>query len=126
MILRTIGIPVTVCLLLVVSATAQEKTVKAGTARFGDPSGTARNYQDLLSGVIKTVEADGMVLEKTKAGIDQTIKFQAKTKFIHDQKPSSRQELTTGEQVYVEVHQDKKTGDLYAKRVITGIVVPLE
>jgi hypothetical protein len=123
---RIIGIPVTLCLVMAVSATAQEKTVKAGTARFGDPSGTARKYQNLLSGVIKTVDANGMVLEKTKAGIDQTLKFQPKTKFLRDDKPSSREDLKVGDQVYVEVREDKKTGDLYAKRVLTGIVVPVE
>jgi hypothetical protein len=124
--LRIIGILVTLCLVIAVPATAQEKTVQAGTARFGDPSGTARKYQDLLSGVIKTVDANGMVLEKTKAGIDQTVKFQPKTKFVHDDKPGSRDDLKVGDQVYVEVREDKKKGDLYAKRVLTGIVVPLE
>jgi hypothetical protein len=107
-------------------APAQEKTVKAGTARFGDPTGIARKYQNFLYGVIRTVDADGMVLEKTKAGIDQTLKFQPKTKFLHDNKPSSREELKVGEQVYVDVRKDKKTGDLYAKQVISGIVVPVE
>jgi len=124
--LRTPGIPAILCLILAAAATGQEKTVKSGTARFGDPTSTARQYQDLLSGVIKTVDANGMVLEKTKAGIDQAIKFQPKTKFIHDEKPSSRQDLKVGDQVYVETRQDKKSGDLYAKRVITGIVAPLE
>jgi hypothetical protein len=124
--LRIIGIPVTLCLVLAVSATAQEKPVKAETARFGDPSGTARKYQNLLSGTIKTVDANGMVLEKTKAGIDQTLKFQPKTKFLRDDKPGSREDLKAGDQVYVEVREDKKTGDLYAKRVLTGIVVPVE
>jgi len=124
--LRIIGIPVSLCLVLAVSATGQEKPVQAGTARFGDPSGTARKYQNLLSGVIKTVDAKGMVLEKTKAGIDQTLKFQPKTKFLRDDKPGSREDLKVGDQVYVEVREDKKTGDLYAKRVLTGIVVPVE
>ncbi len=124
--LRTIGIPATLCLVMAMPATAQEKTVKAGTARFGDPTGTARKYQNFLYGVIKTLDAQGMVLEKTKVGIDQTLKFQPKTKFIHDNKPSSREDLKVGEQVYVDVHKDKKTGDLYAKRVISGIVVPVE
>jgi hypothetical protein len=111
---------------MAVPATAQNKPVKAGTARYGDSTGTARKYQNFLSGVIKTLDANGMVLEKTKAGIDQTLKFQPKTKFIHDEKPSSREELKVGEQVYVDVHVDKKTGDLYAKKVVTGIIVPVE
>jgi hypothetical protein len=124
--LRTIWIPAALCLVLAVPVMAQEKPVKAGTARYGDPTATARKYQNLLYGVIKTIDANGMVLEKTKAGIDQTFKFQPKTKFIHDEKPSSREDLKVGEQVYVDVHEDKKTGDLYAKKVVTGIVVPVE
>jgi len=124
--LRTIWIPATLCLVVTVPATAQNKPVKAGTARYGDPTSTARKYQNFLYGVIKTLDANGMVLEKTKAGIDQTFKFQPKTKFIHDDKPSSRGDLKVGDQVYVDVHEDKKTGDLYAKKVISGIVVPVE
>jgi len=124
--LRTIGIPATLCLVMAMPATGQEKPVKAGTARFGDPTGIARKYQNFLYGVIKTIDAHEIVLEKTKVGIDQTLKFQPKTKFIHDNKPSSREDLKVGEQVYVDVHKDKKTGDLYAKRVISGIVVPVE
>jgi hypothetical protein len=124
--LRTLGIPAALCLVIAAPAPAQEKTVKAGTARFGDPTSTARKYQNFLSGVVKKLDADGMVLEKTKAGIDQTFKFQPKTKFIHDDKPSSREDLKVGDQVYVDVHEDKKTGDLYAKKVVSGIVVPAE
>ena len=124
--LRTLCVSVCLCLVSAVLAMAQEKPVQAGTARYGDPTATARKYQNLLSGVIKTVDANGMVLEKTKAGIDQTLKFQPKTKFIHDNKPSSREDLKVGDQVLVDVHEDKKTGDLYAKRVITGIVVPVD
>jgi hypothetical protein len=111
---------------MAVPAMGQSKPVKAGTARYGDPTGIARKYQNFFYGVIKTVDANGMVLEKTKAGIDQTLKFLPKTKFIHDDKPSSREDLKVGEQVYVDVHEDKKTGDLYAKTVISGIVVPVE
>ena len=124
--LRTVWIPAALCLVLAVPMMAQDKPVKAGTARFGDPTSTARKYQNLLYGVIKTLDANGMVLEKTKVGIDQTFRFQPKTKFIHDDKPSSREDLKVGDQVYVDVHEDKKTGDLYAKKVVTGIVVPVE
>jgi hypothetical protein len=126
MYLRTISIPAALCLVMAMPAAAQNKPVKAGTARYGDPTSTARKYQNFLYGVIKKIDANGMVLEKTKAGIDQTFKFQPKTKFIHDDKPSSREDLKVGDQVYVDVHGDKKTGDLYAKKVISGIVVPVE
>ena len=93
------------------------------TARFGNPTGTARKYQNFLYGVLKTVNKDEMVLEKTKFGIDQTFKFERKTKFIHDGKPSAWDKLKAGDKVWVDVHKDKKTGDLIAKRVVTGVDV---
>jgi hypothetical protein len=67
-----------------------------------------------------------MVLQKTKFGIDQNLRFQPKTKFIHDNKPSLRKDLKVGDQVWVEIHKDKKTGDLYAKKVVTGIMVSVD
>jgi len=124
--LRALWILAILTLIMAVPAAAQEKPVKAGTARYGDSTATARKYQNLLYGVIKTIDANAMVLEKTKAGIDQTLKFEPKTKFIRDDKPSSREVLKVGDQVYVDVREDKKTGDLYAKKVVTGIVVPVE
>jgi hypothetical protein len=113
------------CLVMTAPAAAQEKPVEAGTARFGDPTATARKYQGFLYGVVKTIDDKEMVLEKTKAGIDQTFKFQAKTKFIRDDKPSSREDLKVGDQVYVDVREVKKSGDLLVKKVVSGVVVPL-
>ncbi len=113
------------CMAIVVPALAQEPQTptQPDTARFGNPTGTARKYQNFLYGVLKTVNKDEMVLEKTKFGIDQTFKFERKTKFIHDGKPSSWENLKTGDKVWVDVHKDKKTGDLFAKRVVTGVDV---
>jgi multidrug efflux pump subunit AcrA (membrane-fusion protein) len=111
---------------MAVPVVGQEKVVKAGTARFGDSTGTARKYENFLYGVIKTIDANGMVLQKTRSGIDQSFRFDRKTQFIHDVKVSSRENLKVGDQVWVDVHKDKKTGDLYAKKVVTGIVVPVE
>jgi len=124
--LRAIALAVALGLVAAGFAAAEDKPVKAGTARYGDPTSTARKYQSYLYGVIKTLDADAIVLEKTRAGIDQVIKLQPKTKFIRDEKPGSRDDLKVGEQVYVDVHEDKKTGDLYAKKVVTGVVVPVE
>ncbi len=93
------------------------------TARFGNPTGIARKYQSFLYGVVKTVDQNEMVLEKTKFGIDQAFKFDRKTKFIHDGKPSAWDKLKNGDKVWVDVHKDKKTGDLIAKKVVTGVDV---
>jgi hypothetical protein len=110
-------------ILLAVPALGQEEPIKADTARFGNPTSIARQYQNYEYGVIKSIDKHRMVLEKTKYGIDQTFKFDEKTKFIHDGKRSKRENLKVGDQVWVDTHKDKKTGDLIAKKVVTGIDV---
>jgi len=101
-------------------ARALQQPTKADTGRFGNPTATARTYQTYLYGVIKSLDAKEMVLEKTKAGVDQTFKLEAKTKFIRDNKPSSPDTLKIGDQVYVDFRKNKKTGELIAKKVVAG------
>jgi hypothetical protein len=94
------------------------------TARFGDPTSTARVFQDYFYGVIKSLDKKEMVLEKTKFGVDQAIKLDSKTKYLHNEKPSSFDRLAVGDQVWVQVNTTKKTGELTAKKVLTGVVAP--
>ena len=95
---------------------------KEGNARFGDPTSIARVYQDYLYGVIKKIDKDEMILEKTKFGIDKSIKLVPKTKFVHDGKPSALDQLKVGDKVWVQTKEEKKTGDLTAKKVVTGVM----
>jgi hypothetical protein len=87
-------------------------------------SGTAgSNYKGLIYGIVKSLNEDAVVLTKTNAGVDQTFKFNKKTKFIHDGKGSSLESLKLGDQVWVDVREDKKTGDFMARKVVTGAFV---
>ena len=116
------------CGLLVVAyaARAQHEPVTTDTARFGIPTSTARGYQNYLYGVIKSLNANEIVLSKTKFGVDQTFKLESKTKFIRDKKTISRDMLKIGDQVFVDTRKDKKTGALIAKKVVTGAeVIPI-
>jgi hypothetical protein len=110
-------------LLIAVPGGAQREPIKPKTGRYGDPSSIARKYQDYLYGVIKTIDANEMVLTKTKFGIDETFKFDRKTKFIHDGKTSTRERLKPGDEVWVDINKDKKTGEMIAKKVATGVDV---
>jgi len=96
--------------------------IKADNARFGDPTSIARVYQDYLYGVIKKIGKDEMVLEKTKFGVDQTLILNSKTKYIQDGKPASHDGLEVGDKVWVDVKTKKKTGELLAKKVVTGLM----
>ena len=89
--------------------------VSATGANAGD------KYQDLLYGVVKELNKDAMVLTKTKAGADQTFKFNKKTKFIQDGKDSSLESVKLGDEVWMDAGEDKKTGDLIARKVVTGV-----
>ena len=101
-------------------AWAQKPPPEADTGRFGNPTATARTYQTYLYGVIKSLDANQMVLGKTKFGVDQTLKLEGKTKFIRDNKSSSRDKLKIGDQVYVDFRKNKRTGELIAKKVVAG------
>lgn len=99
----------------------QRQRTQAETARYGNPTSTGRVFQDTLYGVVKKISKDELVLEKTVQGVDQTLKLEPKTKFIRDRKRASLSDLKVGDQVYVDVKKDKKTGQMIAKRVVTGV-----
>lgn len=97
---------------------------KPETARFGNPTTIARQLQDLFYGVIKTLDKNEMVLEKTKFGVDQTIKLTAKTKYVHDGEASTFDRLKVGDQVWLQTKNEKKTGDMIAEKVLSGVIAP--
>ncbi len=99
----------------------QNKPPKAGTARFGDPTSTAQHLQDYIYGVVKKVEKDKLVLDKTEFGDDQPFRLEPKTKYVYDGNPGKLQDLKTGDKVFVQIKRDKKTGDMIARRVVTGV-----
>jgi len=84
-------------------------------------AGTAGgNYAGFRYGVVKAVDKDEIILTKTDAGVDETFKFNKKTKFIHDGKPSSLDSVRVGDKVWVDAAEDKKTGDSTARKVVSG------
>jgi hypothetical protein len=91
------------------------------TGRFGNPTGIARQYQSYISGVIKKVGKDEIVLEKTRFGVDTSIKLNVKTKYVQNEKPGKLDDLKAGDLVFVDVKKDKKTGEMSAKKVVSGI-----
>jgi hypothetical protein len=91
-------------------------------ARFGDPTDTARNLQNYVYGVIKTVESTELICDKTEFGDDQAFKLDKKTRFLKDGKPAAAVDLKAGDKVWVKIRKDKKTGDLFALRVVAGVL----
>ena len=114
-----------VCLGTLAAAPQSDKQpVVSSTGRFGDPTSVATKYQDYLFGIVKEITADQVVLSKTKYGVDQAFKFTKKTKFTTDGKPSTFDKIKVGEGIYVDVDTNKKTGELSAKKVVSGIDMP--
>ena len=90
--------------------------------RFGDPMTVAPNLQGYLYGVVKGKAADSLTLDKTKFGVEKEIKLDKKTKYVRDGKPSRLVEIQVGDPVYVAVKTDKKSGDMTAKKILSGIL----
>ncbi|MGA2986014.1 MAG: hypothetical protein ABSG32_19595 [Terriglobia bacterium] len=114
-----------VCMASLAAATqSEQQPITSDTGRFGDASSIARKYQDYLYGVIKEMNPKELILTKTKFGIDQTFKLNKKTKFTADGKPSSFDKLKVGDRIYIDVDTNKMTGDLTARKVISGVDLP--
>ena len=113
-----------VCALAAPAAFAQsdKEPPKPANARFGNPTSVERHLQDYLYGMVKQIGEKELVLDKTKFGIDQTIQVDAKTKYVRDGNPSTLAELKVGDTVYVDVKTNKKTGDMSARKIISGIL----
>lgn len=118
---RAIVVCVLVSSFWAVTVPAQQDTSRPETGRFGDPTATARSLQDYVYGVVKKISSAELILDKTEFGDDQSFKLQPKTKFIHDGKPSTLAQLKVGDQAWIDMKREKKTGDLIARKVITGI-----
>jgi len=125
---RTIVSLLVLSLLGIVSPSVAQRSGHAAS-EVGDSSlpagpagkGTAgNNYADFRYGVIKSISPSEIVLTKTASGLDETVKFNKKTKFIHDGKSSSLDSVKVGDKVWVDAHVDKKTGDTIARKIVSG------
>lgn len=112
---------VTGCAVAALAQRADDAPAAPSNARFGDPTGMARNYQDFHYGVVKSVNGSSLVCDKTEFGDDQPFKLDRKTKFAHDGKASSAADLKPGDKVWVRIRTDKKTGEMTALKVISGV-----
>jgi Domain of unknown function (DUF5666) len=109
------------CAVAVCAQRADDAPTTPANARFGDPTGTARNYLDFHYGVVKSVSDSDLICDKTEFGDDQPFRIDKKTKFTHDGKASSATELKAGDKVWVRVRTDKRTGEMTAVKVISGV-----
>lgn len=100
---------------------AQVDPAKPETARFGNPTSTARTLQSYIYGVVKKIGPSELTLDKTEFGDDQPFKLEPKTKYVRDGKPSTLSNLKVGDKVFVDMKRDKKTGEMIAKKVVTGV-----
>ena len=91
-------------------------------ARFGNPTDTARNLQNYVYGVVKSVEPTQMICDKTEFGDDQAFILDKKTRFLRDGKPAAAADLKAGDKVWVKIRREKKSGDLVALRVVAGVL----
>ena len=107
-------------MLISVSVDAQRDPPKAETARFGTPDASSQAFKDYLYGVVKSISKTEMVLDKTALGDEQVFLLSPKTKYIHNGKPSSLENLKVGDKVWVD-RKKTKAGDMLARSVITGI-----
>ena len=99
----------------------QNNPRQTGTARFGNPTATAQHLQNYIYGVVRRIDKDHLVLDKTEFGDEQPFKLEPKTKYVYNGKAARPGDFKSGDQVFVQIKKDKKTGDMIARRVEAGV-----
>ncbi|HLW79480.1 MAG TPA: hypothetical protein VKU44_07760 [Terriglobia bacterium] len=89
--------------------------------RFGDPTTKGQNLRGFIYGVVKKVGKHELILDKTPFGDAQSFKLEPKTKYLRDGKSSKLAEFKAGDQVFVDVKKEKKSGGMIAKKVVAGV-----
>lgn len=112
---------VTGCSVAVWAQRADSAPAPPSNARFGDPSITAPNFQDYHYGVVKSISGSSLICDKTEFGDGQPFRIEKKTKFIYDGKPSAAGDLKAGDKVWVRIRTDKRTGEMTALKVVSGL-----
>jgi hypothetical protein len=126
--MKTNSVRFLICTLgcLLTAGTAWTQTVQSpeapgATNRLEDAISVAGNYQNYIYGVVKKIESDQIVLDKTRFGDDQVFKLVHNTKFIDNGKRGKLAELKVGDMVWVDAKIKKKTNEKIVRKVITGV-----
>jgi hypothetical protein len=123
-IIATAALAATGVATLAAAPQSDKQPVTSKTGRFGDPTSIAIKYRDYLLGIIKEKNPNELILTHTKFGVEHAFKLNKKTKYIQDGKASSFDKLKVGDRIFIDVDTDKKTGDLIAKKVVSGVDIP--
>jgi len=118
------------CVLLggiLAAGTGQAQVVQSpqepgAAGRIENGISTAGKYQNYIYGVVKKIGKDEIVLDKTRFGDNQPFKLEHGTKFVRNGKNSSLAEVKIGDMAWVDAKTKKKSEEMIAKKVITGVV----
>lgn len=99
----------------------QSPNAPGATSRLENAISLAGKYQNYIYGVIKKIDKDQLILDKTSFGNDQVFKLMHNTKFVHNGKRSKLADLKVGEMVWIDAKLEKKKNEKFARKVITGV-----
>lgn len=103
-------------------AQVYQSTDSPGAAgRLENAISVAGKYQNYIYGVVKKIEKDQIILDKTRFGNGQVFKVERKTRFIDNGKRSAEANIKVGDMVWIDAKIKKKTDEKIARKVITGV-----
>lgn len=99
----------------------QSPNAPGATSRWENAISLAGKYQNYVYGVVKKIDKNKLILNKTRFGNDQVFMLEHGTKFVHNGKRSKLAQLKVGDMVWVDAKLNKKKHERIARKVITGI-----
>lgn len=103
-------------------AQVYQSTDAPGVAgRLEDAISVAGKYQNYIYGVVKKIEKDQIIVDKTRFGNGQVFKLKHNTRFVDNGKRSTLSALKVGDMVWIDAKIKHKTDEKIAKKVIKGV-----
>lgn len=99
----------------------QSPNAPGATGRWENAISLAGKYQNYVYGVIKKINKNRLILNKTRFGNNQVFDLNHDTKFVHNGKRSTLAKLKIGDMVWIDAKLNNKKHVKIARKVITGV-----
>lgn len=99
----------------------QSPSAPGATGRWENAISVAGKYQSYVYGVIKKIDKDKLIVNKTRYGNNQVFLLNHKTKFEDNGKHTKLSKLKVGEMIWIDAKLNKKKHERIARKIITGV-----
>lgn len=99
----------------------QSSNAPGAADRLENAISVAGKYQNYIYGVIKKIEKNRLIVNKTRFGNNQVFMLTHGTKFVNNGKRTTLAKLKVGDMIWIDAKLNKKKHEEIARKIIAGV-----